>query len=150
MAQIAELPGGGSAEHLRAFGLVHVELERRKSLLAVGPGLLYHSDLRTGADLARDQRLEIVATEVRVKDRRAGVEPLHAAAGHVESQHVRLAGIGIAARHRLASVPDAVDGAVLRVGRVGLELGGLVAIVIRCAGAELFGIAGAHSITAFG
>ena len=91
-----------------------------------GPSAPHHAQLGPRADLARDQRLEIVAGKVGIEDRRAVVQPVEAAALHVELEHVRLAGSAVDPRHERPAIPDHIDGAVLGVGcaRQYLRIGG--------------------------
>ena len=58
-----------------------------------------------------------------VEDRRAIVQPVEAAALHVELEHVGFAGRAVNPRDGGPAVPDHIDGAVLGVGRARQHLG---------------------------
>ena len=91
-AEVLQDAGAGLAEHLGAIRIAQIELQRGHALIAVGPGAAHHAHLGPRADLARHEGLEIVAGEMGVEHRRAVVQPVEAAALHVELEHVGFAG----------------------------------------------------------
>ena len=115
--EISDTPGGDAGPELVCVLVLAFDSELQCCFprRSIGPGFDHGAALRLRAGLVRHDGFEIRTRHVAIEDRGAGVQARHAAARHIEPEHVIRVRFGIVAGHGLSAVPDHIDRAILVV-----------------------------------